>query len=108
MSNPLIEVADSHNALPKFSAIKPEHVEPAVEQVISDAKGAIDEVLAANQYTWKDLVEPLQKADERIQKVWAPVSHLNSVMSEPELRAAHDACLAKLSEYATYVGQHQG
>lgn len=108
MSNPLLEVADSHNALPKFSAIQPAHIEPAVEQVISDAKNAIKEVLAANQFTWTTLVEPLQKADERIQKVWAPVSHLNSVMSEPELRTAHDACLGKLSEYATYVGQHQG
>tara|TARA_B100000700_G_scaffold309411_1_gene388541 strand:- start:1315 stop:3363 length:2049 start_codon:yes stop_codon:yes gene_type:complete len=108
MSNPLLDVADSHNALPKFSAIQPAHIEPAVEQVISDAKNAIEEVLAANQLTWTTLVEPLQKADERIQKVWAPVSHLNSVMSEPELRTAHDACLGKLSEYATYVGQHQG
>lgn len=108
MSNPLLEVANSHNALPKFAAIKPTHIEPAIEQVINDAKSTVDKVLDTKQFTWQGFVEPLQRADERIQKVWAPVSHLNSVMSEPELRNAHDACLALLSEYATYVGQHQG
>ena len=74
MSNPLLEVANNHNALPKFAAIKPTHIEPAIEQVINDAKSTVDKVLDTKQFTWQGFVEPLQRADERIQKVWAPVS----------------------------------
>ena len=49
MSNPLLEVANNHNALPKFAAIKPTHIEPAIEQVINDAKSTVDKVLDTKQ-----------------------------------------------------------
>jgi len=102
--NPLLE----QGQLPDFENIKPEHVKPAVEQCINDARQTIDDVLARGEFSWNGLIEPLTDADEKLEHVWAPVSHLNSVVSTPELREAHDSCLPLLSDYATYVGQHKG
>lgn len=106
--NPLLAIDGNTAPLPSFEQIKPEHILPAVEQRIAEAKQVIEEVLQRADYSWQGLVEPLTDADERLEWVWAPVSHLNSVVSTDELREAHDACLPMLSEYATFVGQHQG
>ncbi|ASJ98355.1 oligopeptidase A [Shewanella marisflavi] len=105
MSNPLL----SGSELPLFSQIKPEHIQPAVEQGIANCRQKIDEVLASGgPYTWDNLIAPLEQVDDELSQIWSPVSHMNSVLSTEEWRAAHDACLPLLSEYGTYVGQHQG
>ena len=105
MTNPLLQ---SH-ALPQFSAIKPEHVKPAVEKAIADCKQCIEKVLTNNDtYTWQNLVMPIDEVDDVLGKLWSPVSHLNSVLSSDELREAYESCLPLLSEYGTFVGQHQG
>ena len=105
MTNPLLQ---SH-ALPQFSAIKPEHVKPAVEQAIADCKQCIEQVLADNDtFTWQNLVMPIDEVDDVLGKLWSPVSHLNSVLSSEALREAYESCLPLLSEYGTFVGQHQG
>ena len=105
MSNPLLSSAE----LPEFSKIKPEHIQPAVEQAIAKSRNAIEELLAKNsQYTWDNLIAPLEETDDELSKIWSPVSHMNSVLSTDEWRDAHDACLPLLSDYGTYVGQHQG
>jgi len=105
MSNPLLSGAK----LPLFSQIKPEHIQVAVEHAIAQCRTKIDEVLQ-NQgpFTWDNLVAPLEQVDDELSQIWSPVSHMNSVTSTDEWRAAHDACLALLSEYGTYVCQHQG
>lgn len=102
--NPLL--TDYH--LPPFDAIKPEHIVPAIEQRIADCKDTIAEVLAQGDYTWDGLVAPLEEVDDKLERSWSPVSHLNAVMSSSELRSAHDNCLPLLSEYGTFVGQHEG
>lgn len=105
MTNPLVTPAE----LPPFSQLKAEHIQPAVEQAIAACRSKIDEVLASGgPYTWDNLVAPLEQVDDELGNIWSPVSHLNSVMSNDSWRAAHDACLPLLSEYGTYVGQHQG
>ncbi|MDD8060761.1 oligopeptidase A [Shewanella metallivivens] len=105
MSNPLLNSA----ALPEFSKIKPEHVQPAVEQAIAKCRDTIETLLANNsEYTWDNLIAPLEDVDDELSKAWSPVSHMNSVVSSDELRDAHDACLPLLSDYGTFVGQHQG
>ena len=102
--NPLL--SDYH--LPPFSAIQPEHIVPAITQRIADCKKAIERVVAAGDFSWEGLVEPLEQMDDLLERSWSPVSHLNSVVSSAELREAHDQCLPMLSEYGTYVGQHEG
>ncbi|TYA01958.1 oligopeptidase A [Vibrio cholerae] len=105
MSNPLLTFTD----LPPFSAIKPEHVKPAVEQAIADCRHTIDQVLADNpQPSWETVIAPIEAVDDRLSRIWSPVSHMNSVVNSDELREAYESCLPLLSEYGTWVGQHKG
>ncbi|MEM0556642.1 MULTISPECIES: oligopeptidase A [Aeromonas] len=105
MNNPLL----SMDSLPPFSQIQPDHVQPAVTQAIADCKQKIKDVLAhAEPHTWDSLIAPLEEVNDRLARIWSPVSHLNSVLNSEPLRAAHDACLPLLSEFQTYVGQHEG
>ncbi|AOT07047.1 oligopeptidase A [Pseudoalteromonas luteoviolacea] len=104
MSNPLIGL----EGLPPFSKIKPEHVVPALKSVIEHCRKTIDTVLEQPQHTWDNFVQPLEDADDRLSKMWSPVSHMHSVVNNEELRKAYDECLPLISEYSTYVGQHQG
>ncbi|QBY04465.1 oligopeptidase A [Thalassotalea sp. HSM 43] len=109
MTNPLLEQAQQQGALPLFSQIKPEHIKPAVEKAINDAKQAIESIAAKGQdYSWQNLVAYLDDVDDILEKIWSPVSHMNSVVNSDELRDAYDSCLATLSEYSTWVGQHEG
>ena len=105
MSNPLLV----ETSLPQFSKIKPEHIKPAVEKAINHCRNTIEQVLADNsEYTWDNFIAPIDEADDALNKLWSPVSHLNSVKNSDELREAYEACLPLLSQYSTYVGQHQG
>ena len=104
MSNPLLAT----ESLPVFRSIRPEHVEPAVDTVLAENRKAIEELLAGlpEDPQWDDLVVPLERLDTRLDDVWSPVRHLNSVMNTDELRAAYNACLPKLSEYASEMSQN--
>lgn len=104
MNNPLLTGAP----LPAFSAILPEHVEPAVDLVLEQAKQKIVEILSdLKEVSWQSLVQPMEELDASIDKVWSPVSHLNSVMNSDELRLAYNACLPKLSQFGTELGQNE-
>ncbi len=104
MTNPLLNQID----LPHFSQIKPEHVEPAIDELLADARKIVDECLSVNEiYTWENLIEPIEAAEDRLNKAWSPVSHLNAVMNNDALRDAYNACLPKLSDYATEMGQNE-
>ncbi len=103
MNNPLL----TGEPIPDFAAIRAEHVEPAIEQILSANRAELDALLAANAtYTWENLIAPIEAMDERLNLAWSPVSHLNSVMNSEALRQAYNACLPKLSDYATERGQN--
>ncbi|WP_339329892.1 oligopeptidase A [Aeromonas hydrophila] len=105
MNNPLLTM----DSLPPFSQIQPDQVQPAVTQAIADCKQKISDVLAQRDpHTWDSLIAPLEEVNDRLARIWSPVSHLNAVLNSEALRAAHDACLPLLSEFQTYVGQHEG
>lgn len=104
MTNPLL----SNSSLPQFSQIKPEHVLPAIKETLNNCRKTIESVLEQNsEYTWDNLVQPIDEMDEKFSRAWSPVSHLNSVKNSPELREAYEACLPLLSQYSTWVGQHK-
>lgn len=104
MTNPLLTDAP----LPLFSQIKPEHVLPAIKQTLDNCRNTIETVLKQNsEYTWDNLIQPIDEMDEKFGRAWSPVSHLNSVKNSPELRQAYEACLPLLSQYSTWVGQHK-
>ncbi|XLX40272.1 oligopeptidase A [Ectopseudomonas mendocina] len=104
-NNPLLQDFD----LPPYSQIKPEHVEPAVDQILADSRAAIAKLLEAQQAnpSWDGLVLALDELGAHLGRAWSPVSHLNAVCNSPELRAAYEACLPKLSEYWTEMGQNK-
>nr|CAI78754.1 putative oligopeptidase A [uncultured Gammaproteobacteria bacterium] len=104
MRNPLLE---SHR-LPPFSSIQPAHVEPAIRQLIERNKQRIDELLASTDvYSWDNLPRPIEDIEDELAQAWSPVSHLNSVCDSDALREAYNACLPLLSDYGTWVGQHE-
>ncbi|EDT9131018.1 oligopeptidase A, partial [Salmonella enterica subsp. enterica] len=105
MTNPLL----TSFSLPPFSAIKPEHVVPAVTTALADCRAAVEGVVAHGApYSWENLCQPLAEADDVLGRIFSPISHLNSVKNSPELREAYEQTLPLLSEYSTWVGQHEG
>ena len=105
MTNPLL----TPFSLPPFSAIKPEHVVPAVTKALDDCRAAVERAVAQGApYTWENLCQPLAEVDDVLGRIFSPVSHLNSVKNSPELREAYEQTLPLLSEYSTWVGQHEG
>lgn len=105
MTTPAIELVDG---LPLFSSIDAQSIKPAIEKAITQCKQEIEDVVASKDYSYSNLVHRLEESDDRLSKMFSPVSHMNSVVSSDELREAHDACLPLLSEYGTWVGQHEG
>lgn len=103
MSNPLLEVHE----LPPFSAIRPEHVEPAISQLIDANRKHLQDLLSSlEQPTWDTLVAPLEAQGDLLDQAWAPVSHLNAVCNNEALRTAYNNSLALLTEYGTEVSQN--
>jgi len=102
MSNPLLEF----DGLPPFSKILPEHVEPAIEQLLAESKQAIDELLESKlDFNWENFIQPLENIQDRINKVWSPVSHLNAVLNSDTLRTAYNNSLEKLTAFNTEISQ---
>ena len=102
-NNPLL----ANTQLPLFAAIQPDHIEPAITQLLDQARAVVAAQLQTQlDYTWENLIDPIDVAEDQLNRAWSPVSHLNAVMNSEELRAAYNACLPKLSEYATEMGQN--
>ena len=104
MTNPLLETYD----LPPFSQIKPEHAVPAITEILTGNRQTIANLLQPGKtYTWANLAEPLENLEDRLNKAFAPVGHLNSVVNSDELREAYNACLPLLTDYATEFGHNE-
>ena len=94
--------------LPQFDRFQPELVGPAIEQLLKDARAAVE--CAQNDTTeprWETLVAPLETATERLARAWNMVGHLNHVDDSPSLREAYNAALPKVTEFWTELGQNR-
>jgi oligopeptidase A len=101
MSNPLLDFQD----LPQFDQVRPEHVSPAVDQLLADAEAALAQVTQADfPGEWDEIAKVLEVATERLGRGWGVVSHLNAVADTPELRAAYNESLPKVTEFWTRLG----
>src|SRR3990170_1109445 len=101
--NPLLDFS----GLPRFAEIKPEHVAPAIEQLLAENRALIARLLADSaQPTWQNFVAPMEDANERLSRAWGPVGHLNAVMNSPELREAYNATLPVITLYYAELGQN--
>jgi oligopeptidase A len=104
MTNPLLQT----HVLPPFSAIEAAHVEPAINQIITDSRHYLQNLLKnLTAFTWDTLVAPLEELGDKLDQAWAPVSHLNAVRNNDELRQAYNASIALLTEYGTELSQNE-
>jgi len=99
--NPLLDFS----GLPRFAEISPEHVTPAVEQLLADGRATTQAAIRARP-TWEEFVAPLEDANERIGRAWGQVAHLHAVMDNPALREVYNANLPKVTKYWTELGQN--
>src|SRR5262245_47982984 len=101
-TNPLLKPG----VLPAFSAIKPEHVEPAIRELLASQRQALS---AAERVATPDLdwLRDLERISVEIDRVWGPVYHLNSVVSSPPLRDAFNRCLPLVTEFGTELAQNE-
>jgi len=105
MSNPLLE----QHELPPFEQFKPEHVVPAVEQIIDRNKQHIDELVAkTSDPSWDSFVEPIDRWNEDLDHAWSVFSHLSGVKDSKDLRDAYGQALGLVTDYNSWLGQHQG
>ncbi|HQR60741.1 MAG TPA: M3 family metallopeptidase, partial [Methylophilaceae bacterium] len=105
MQNPLLHFS----GLPHFDQVKPEHVTPAIEQLLTEGRALVEQLVAASEApSWDNFARPLEDMEERISRAWSQVSHMNSVVNSPELREAYNANLPKLTAFYADLSQHDG
>jgi len=103
MNNPLLE---SHE-LPPFEHFNVDQIVPAVTEIIDTSKARIDDLVGTtDEPTWDNLIEPISALDERLDNAWSLFSHLTGVQDSPQLRDAYGTALALLTDYQSWLGQH--
>ena len=101
MSNPLLASSD----LPLFDRITPADVGPAVDALLARASEALETVVTPDfPAQWEAISAVLDVATEKLGTTWGAVNHLNSVADTPELRAAYNDALPKVTEFWTNLG----
>jgi len=104
MSNPLLDFTD----LPLFDQVQPQQVAPAVETLLDSANKALEAVTQPDfPNRWADIAKVLDTATEQLGRAWGVVSHLNSVADTPELRAAYNEALPKVTDFWTRLGSDE-
>ena len=103
-ANPLLTLEGP----PRYENVRPEHVEPAVRQRIREVEAALERVVAAETpRTWRDVVEPLDRVEEALERAWGPVEHLNAVMNSEALREVYRAVKPLVAEHRAKLGQDE-
>jgi len=100
-TNPLLDAT----GLPRFDQIKPEHVTPALDALLAEAEAALAKVVGPEVPPDYDALSLLlDVSTERLGRAWGAVGHLNSVADTPELRAAFNDNLPRITEFYTRLG----
>ncbi|MEW6414170.1 MAG: M3 family metallopeptidase [Pseudomonadota bacterium] len=103
-TNPLLDFS----GLPRFADFRPEHVTPAIDQLLAECRAAVARAESPDTPAeWDAFVVPLEDANEKLGRAWGQVSHLHSVMDSPELREAYNANLPKITVYYAELGQNE-
>lgn len=90
---------------PRFDAITASDIEPAMTEAMNTASAAISALKTQSPANWNNTVEALTNITERVGRIWGVVAHLNSVADTPELRAAYNSMMPKVSEFFTAISQ---
>lgn len=100
--NPLLDFS----GLPRFDAIRPEHVAPAIDRLLAEAEAAVRAAETVAPVTWESFVEPLDDATERLSRAWGQVGHLEAVVNTPALRAVYNESLPRVTRFWSGLGQN--
>ena len=101
--NPLLDFS----GLPRFDTVQPEHVTPAIRQLLSENRTLIERLIApGSAATWDGFVQPMLDAGERLSRAWGIVGHLHSVNDVPPWREAYNAMLPEVSGFYADLGQN--
>ena len=103
MTNPLIDQA----RLLDFAAIKPEHVTPALDELLKNAQAALENAAKNAPGSWETTVEPLEAALTKLSRGWGAVGHLMGVMDSPEWREAFNANLPRVAQFYITLSQNE-
>ncbi len=104
-TNPLLQI----DGFPKFGKFHVEHIEPAVSQMIEENLTEVENLVSLEAAaTWENFVEKLEVLDNRFERVWGPIGHLDAVMNSDEWHQAYTNCLEKVTQYHTQLGQNKG
>jgi oligopeptidase A len=100
-SNPLLDFQN----LPLFDQVTPEHIAPAVDELMAQADAALETVTAPDfPADWNAISKVLDVATERLGRAWGVIGHLNAVADTPQLRAAYNEVLPRVTEFWTRLG----
>jgi len=102
--NPLLDFS----GLPRYTELRSEHISPAIDTLIAEGRSVVARVAEESAAaSWESVIDPLDDANERLSRAWGQVSHLHGVLDSPELRAAYNENLPKISAYWTELGQNE-
>ena len=101
--NPLLDFS----GLPRFAEVTPDHVTPAVDTLLTENHAVVERLVNSDLApTWDNFVQALDNANERMNRAWGQVSHLNAVMNSPKLREVYNANLPKITQFYAELGQN--
>jgi oligopeptidase A len=103
IDNPLLDFS----RLPRYRSIRPEHVAPAMDELLARNRAMIAALGAEGApVSWDAFAEPLESANERLARAWGVVAHLHAVDDNPAIRDAYNANLPKVTRYYTELSQN--
>lgn len=101
-------MADS-SILPNFQDIDLSTVESQLKALLAASEQEVERVLQQpGPKTWSNFMQPIDDANDEVNRFWSIISHLHSVKDSPEMRAVYDACLPHLTAHGTRMGHHTG
>jgi len=101
--NPLLDFS----GLPRFDAIQPIHVQPAISRLLGESRTLVERLAEDKEaVTWATFAEPLGDEIERLSRAWGIVGHLHSVNDIPDWREAYNQMLPEVSRFYAELGQN--
>lgn len=103
-NNPLLHFS----GLPKFNELKPEHVSPAIDYLLVNARQTIETLATSTEtVTWENYASKLEDIEERLSRAWSQVGHVNAVVNSLEMREAYNDNLSKLTDFYADLSQDE-
>ena len=93
--------------MPQFTSINTAHIHDDLAALLKSNSDAIDQLLTQHEFTWANLMAPIEELDDKLSKFWSPIGHLNGVLNTDDLRDAYESCLPLLSDYGTKLAHNK-